>query len=432
MVKNRILTNASWIIGCRIVQSVLGMLVGIFTARYLGPSNYGLINYAASITTFITPITYLGFNATLVMEIVDNPGEEGKILGTSLVFSLVSSILCIAGIFTFVTFANAGETDTIIVCILYSILLVFRAFEMIQYWFQSKLLSKYTSIVMFAAYVIVSCYKIFLLATNKEIYWFAISNALDYGIIAIATLIMYFKFGTQKLSFSFELGKRILSKSKYYILSGLMINFYGSVGRVLLKLLVNANETGIYAAAATSATMTGFIFTAIIDSSRPSIFEGKKISIEVFESRIKLLYGILIYLTLLQGISMTLLAKPIIYILYGKQYLLSSNVLQIITWETVFTCMSSVRNMWLLSEGKQKYVLVINMSGAILNLLLNLILIPGFGAIGCASASIITQIFTNFILAFIIKPIRKNNYIILQSLNPKNIINFISQHIKQQ
>ena len=70
MIKNRVIKNASWIIACRVVQSILSFLIGMLTARYLGPANYGLINYASSVVAFVTPIMYLGLNAVLVQEII--------------------------------------------------------------------------------------------------------------------------------------------------------------------------------------------------------------------------------------------------------------------------------------------------------------------------------------------------------------------------
>ena len=182
LLKNKIFKNASWIIACKIVQAVLNLIVTMLSARYLGPSGYGLINYAASVVAFATPIMQLGLNSVLVQEIVNAPEKEGEALGTSLIMSFCTSFLTIAGVVSFVAIANHGEKETIIVCALYSILLIFQSLELIQYWFQAKLKSKYPSIVMLVAYVVMSAYKIFLLVTGKNIYWFALSQAIDFLI----------------------------------------------------------------------------------------------------------------------------------------------------------------------------------------------------------------------------------------------------------
>ena len=145
MIKNKVVKNASWIIGCKIIQSVFALIVSMLTARYLGPSNFGLINYAASIVAFFLPIAQLGINNVLVQEFVNTPEEEGKILGTSLVSTFISALASIVGVISFAFIANRDEPVTIIVCALYSVMIVFQTLELTQYWFQAKYLSKYNS-----------------------------------------------------------------------------------------------------------------------------------------------------------------------------------------------------------------------------------------------------------------------------------------------
>ena len=111
-IKNRVINNASWIIGCKIMQSILSFLIGIFTARYLGPSNYGLISYAASVVAFFSPIMQLGFSATLVQEFISQPEKEGSILGTSLVLNIVSAFCCVLGVQQTISWSIVFITET--------------------------------------------------------------------------------------------------------------------------------------------------------------------------------------------------------------------------------------------------------------------------------------------------------------------------------
>ncbi|MBQ8766349.1 MAG: oligosaccharide flippase family protein, partial [Clostridia bacterium] len=109
MKTKQVFNNAKWIIICKIAQSLLQFLVGIICARYLGPSNYGLINYASSVVSFVIPIVKLGLDSTLVRELIDRPEREGEILGTSLTLNFISSLISMVGVFTFVSLANAGD-----------------------------------------------------------------------------------------------------------------------------------------------------------------------------------------------------------------------------------------------------------------------------------------------------------------------------------
>lgn len=399
------------------MQSLLGLVISMLTARYLGPSNFGLISYASSIVAFAVPIMQLGVTNVLVKEIVDYPEREGKTLGTALLMNLISSIACIGGVISFALLVNAGERETLLVCALYSVILIFQALELVQYWFQAKLLSKYTSIISLVAYFVVSAYKIFLLVAHKSIYWFAISNALDYMLIAVALLIVYKKIGGQRLSFSSKVAKHLFSQGRYYIVSSLMVTVFAETDRIMLKLMLDDAATGYYSAAIKCAGITCFVFAAIIDSFRPSIFESRQQGIPQFEQNMSRLYCLIIYLSLAQSLVMTIFAKLVIYILYGAAYAPAATALQIVVWYTTFSYLGAVRNIWILAEQKQKYLWIINLSGALANVVLNRFLIPLWGINGAALASLVTQMFTNVIVGFIIKPIRRNNWIMLQGLN---------------
>ena len=422
---SRVLRNASWIIACKVTQSVLALVINMLTARYLGPSNFGLITYAASLVAFAVPIMQLGINNILVQEIVYRPEREGEILGTSIVLSVISSLFCIAGVTTFAYLMNPDESVTVITCLLYSVLLLFQALDMIGYWFQAKLLSKYTSLISLFVYFIVAAYKIWLLVTRKSIYWFAISNALDVGLISTTAIIIYHRLGGSRFRFSAELGWKMFNKSKHYIVSSMMVTIFAQTDKIMLKQMLDETATGYYGAAVACAGLAGFVFVALIDSFRPSIFEGLKISEEVFTHRLTLLYSIIIYLSLAQSLVMTMLAYWIVLILYGEAYAPAAGALRIVVWYTTFSYIGSVRNIWILAKNKQKYLWQINLSGALANVFLNWLLIPQMGIYGAALASLMTQFFTNVIIGYIMIPIRDNNAIMIKSLDPKVLLEAI-------
>lgn len=423
ILNNRIAKNASWIIVSRVVQSVFALIISMLTARYLGPSNFGIINYAASVVTFITPIVFLGFNNTIVQELTLYPDKEGKILGTTVIFSLISAILCMIGVFAFVSLVNVGKQDIIIVTILYSFILLFQVLNIIQYWFQKHLLSKYSSIITLVAYIVVSFYKVYLLITEKSIYWFAISNALDFALISIFLLVTYYKVGGQKLRFSYDLGISMLQKSKYYIITGMMIVMFSQTDRIMLNLMINETATGYYSAAAACASMTGFFYVAIIDSFRPVIFKKfLESKLECDELIIKL-YSIVIYISIAQSLCVSIFAYPIISVLYGSAFLPAVDALRIVTWFTTFAYLGVARDIWILCNGYQRFLPLVNFSSAAVNLVLNYFLIPYWGICGSAFASFITQVFNNFIIAFFIKELRPNNLLIIRAFSPKIIFN---------
>ena len=422
MKQKQVFNNAKWIIICRIVQSVMQLIIGMVSARYLGPSNYGLINYAASIVAFALPLMKLGLDAILVYELVESPEKEGEIIGSSLFLNVSSGLLCIVGVSVFAVTVNYGEKDTILICMLYSISILFAAFEMLQYWYQYRLLSKYASVIMLAAYLFVSAYKIFLLASAKSVYWFAASHSVEYGFISVLLFIFYYKNGGAKLSVSIGRMKKMLMRSKYYILAALMIVVIQNTDHIMLRFISGDAANGYYTAAVTSASALQFVFTAIRDSFRPLILSAKKNNAAEYEKNISRLYGIIIYLSIAQSLAFTIFAPWIIRILYGAVYISAVPVLRILIWYFAFSFMGTIRNIWLLAEGKQKYLPGINMAGCVLNILLNAFMIPLYGACGAAFSSFLTQVFMNFVLGFLIGSVRKNNKLMLIGLHPRFLV----------
>lgn len=422
---NKVLKNAGWIIGCKIIQSLINFVIGLLTARYLGPSNYGVLSYAMSVVAFAVPIMQLGLKQTLVREFVKAPEREGQILGTALVMNIISSVFCMIGTVAFVMIADAGEKETILVCALYSLTLLFQATELTQYWFQSKLLSKYPSIAMLGAYIVVAHYKVFLLVTQKSVTWFALSNVLDYSLISIILMVMYKKIGGQRLRVNWQTGREMLSRSKYYIIPSLMVMIFQHTDRIMIKLMIGEAETGAYSAAITCIGITGFVFAAVIDSARPVILEAKEKNQALYETRMTQLYSIITWMSIGQSIIMTLFSRPIVHLLYGPEYTKTAGILAVSVWYITFGNYGSVRNIWILAEEKQKYLTGINVTGAIANVVLNYCLIPVWGAVGAAVASVITQFFTNVIIGFFFRPIRGNNALMVKSWNPRVIINMV-------
>ncbi len=419
--KNASVKNASWLIVGKIAQMLISLVVGLFTARYLGPSNYGLINYATAYTAFFMAFCTLGINSVLVKEFIDNPDDEGKIIGTSLVLRGISSFLSAAMIICLVGILDADESTTILVTALCSLGLIFNIFETFHYWFQSKLKSKVTALVTLVAYIMTAMYKVVLLCLGKSVEWFAFSTSLDYICVGVLLFVCYKKYGGRKLSFSTETGKRILRKSVYFILPSLMVSIYGYADKFMLKHMLSEADVGYYAMATALCGMWCFVLSAIIDSVYPSIMEAHKKDRLLYEKRNRQLYAIVFYVSIAVSLMFCLFGKWAVLILYGKAYLPAVAPLRVITWFTAFSYLGVARNAWIVCENKGKYLKYIYALAALGNVALNLVFIPLWGAVGAALASLLTQILTTLVLPFFIKGLRHNSVLMVEAILLKGI-----------
>lgn len=421
LLNNRIVKNAGWLIFGKIIQMLINFIVGILTARYLGPGNYGLINYAGAYTAFFSSICTLGINSVIVKEFIDMTKEEGKIIGTALGLRAVSSLFSAITIIAIAFVLDSGEPTTIWVVALCSIGVIFNIFDTFNYWFQSKLQSKKTAIATLSAYSVTALYKVILLVAGKSVIYFALATSVDYICIAVILIIFYIKDKSGKINFSKYYAKELLRKSVHFILPGLMVAVYGQTDKIMLKHMMSAAEIGYYATAVSICNVWCFVLSAIIDSLNPPIMQAYNEDKSKFQRLNIILYSIVFYISVFVSLLFTVFGKYVISILYGAEYLPAMAPLRIITWYTAFSYLGMARNAWVVCENKQKYLKYIYFSAAISNVMLNIILIPLWGASGAAAASLIAQIITTMVVPFFIKDMRKNSIMMVKAIFLKGL-----------
>lgn len=419
--KTKELKNALWLIGGKVAQMILSLFVGILSARYLGPSNYGLISYGSALVSFFMAFCTLGINSIIVKDFFDHPEEQGQALGSAIGFRFLSSLCSCICIIAVSFILDYGDWETIAVVILCSISLLFHVFDTINYWFQSQYKSKVTAITIFLAYVATSIYKIILLILSKNVFWFAFASSVDYIALSIFLLIFYKKNNGPKLSFSWKKGKSLLHKSYHYILSGMLVSIYAQTDKLMLKQMLDESAVGYYATAVSICSMWTFVLSAIIDAMYPTIIQSFKQDQKIFERKNRQLYAIVFYITVAVSVFFVLFGDLAINILYGEAYAPAAMPLKIITWYTAFSYFGVARNAWMVCNEKQKYLKYMYIFAAILNIVLNTVMIPVWGPAGAALASLITQIFTSIILPYCIKDLRPNAKLMLEAIFLKNV-----------
>ena len=404
---SKIAKNSMWMIITTVIQMIISLAVNIIVARYLSVEDYGVLNYGLSFINFFIGICTLGLNSITIKYLIIDKDEQGKILGTCIVMRLISSILSVIMIMLIVLILKDDKT-IIITTLLQSIALIFDSFSTINFWFQHKLQSKYSAIIAFVAYLFFAAYKIILVLLKKEIYWFAFSNCVSYIVIAILLIILYKKQGGQKLSFSWLKGKEMLSHSYHFILSSLMVALYAQTDKIMIgSMLPDISAVGLYSVSTTIINLWSFLPNAIINSFNPVLVEKKKVSNKDYLTKLKQLYSIIFWISIVYTIFILIFGKLIITILYGQKYLGGLNSLRIGIFGVTFSFIGVVREFWLVCENKEKYAKWFAIIGVITNVVLKFVLIPPMGIIGAAIATAFTQIMTGLVAPLLFKDTRE-------------------------
>lgn len=416
LLKHAAVKNSLWIISERVVQMIISFILTMISARYLGPSNYGILSYGASFVTFFLTIIKLGLDSIIVKKLIEKPDEEGTLLGTAIVFRLISSFISIFLIFVCVIILKPGNKIILITTILQSIVLAFQAMTFLDYWYQAKLKSKYVSIAKIIGYLIATIYKIVLLITKANVIWFALSNVLDYFIICVLLFAFYKKSRGPKLKIEWGVGFSLLKESYHFIISSVMVVLYTQMDKIMIGSMIDEKSVGIYAAALSLHSAFSFLPEAIITSARPTLFSTQKNNKEHYLVRLKQTFALVFWLCVAFAFGVTIFSSLIINIVFGSEYSSAKVPLLVLVWAVPFSNLGNIRGIWIVGESKQKYVKKYLVFSSLLNFVLNLILISKFQICGAAIATLITEIFSGLIAPLIYKDTREISKIAVEGI----------------
>ncbi|MFB6648996.1 flippase [Bacillus toyonensis] len=422
----KIIHNTSWLVGDKVFNMVIGVFVMALVARYLGPENYGLYNYALAFVTLFTALSTLGLETLSVKSIVHQEEEEGTILYTSLILRVLGGIIVVFLTSISVRVLAPNEPLIHLLVLIMSFTMIIKSLEVIEYWIQAYQKSKISSLIRMGAYVFSALLKIAFVFLNGNLLHLALIYTSDALIVGIALVIAYFKNRTShtKWKFKFQYAKKVLSKSWYLILSGLMVTLYMQIDKVMLgSMLTNKKELGMYSAATQIASMWYFVPLAVITSFQPIIMKKKLESHNNYINSMQTLYSIVAWIGIVFGICMILFSDLIVSILYGQEYKHAANIITISVWAGTFATLGSARSIWLLVENLQKYTLLYTSAGLIINVGLNYLLIPNYGGFGAAFATLIAQVFANIFALALFKKTRISSIMIIKAFSPKYLFN---------
>jgi O-antigen/teichoic acid export membrane protein len=401
--------NTSWLFGEKILRMIVGLFVGVWVARYLGPQQFGLLSYAQSFVGLFAVIATLGLDGIVVRELVKDDARRDELIGTAFWLKLIGAImvLCILAIAVNFT-SNDNYTNTLIFVIASAT--IFQSFNVVDMYFQSKVLSKYVVYANILSLFVSTIVKIALLLYEAPLIAFAWVVLFDNIVLAMGFLYFYLHSNLSLRAWKFEKSVAILllKNSWPLILSGIVISVYMKIDQIMIKEMMGSEAVGQYAAAVRLSEAWYFIPIVIASSLFPAIINAKKKSEELYYERLQKLYDLMMWIAISIAIPMTFMSDWIVKLLYGGQYSQAGSVLMIHIWAGVFVFLGVASGKWLLSENLQIFSTANTSIGAVSNVTLNYILIPKIGIIGAAWATLISYFIAAYLCLMIWNKTRIN------------------------
>jgi len=409
----KILSNSGWMFFDKILRMVVGLVVGIWLARYLGPKEFGALNFAIAFNSIFCSIASLGLDGIIVRDIVRDSERKYETLASAFILKLCSA--CVAFTLSLVAIVMMRPADVQIqwLVAIISAGMVFQTVDIIDLWFQSQMLSKYTVYAKSAVFMVLSAAKIVLILSKAPLVTFAWVALAEVVIGATALAIAYVLTGQHFRHWKLNLSimQHLLKASSTLMLTGFAFMIYMRIDQVMLGQICDSKEVGIYASALRFSEIWYFIPSVIVASVAPALIEARKVSPELYYQQLKKLFDLLVRIAYIIAIPMTIIARPLITHLYGSDFSEGGTVLSIHIWTSLFIFLGIGLSPWIINENKLKFGLFQSLLGAATNIVLNLMLIPAYGAMGAAIGTLISQIVATYLVLAVTPETRKMFYL---------------------
>ncbi len=414
----RYFKNTSWLFMEKVLRIGVGLFVGIWVARYLGPEQFGLLSYAQSFVGLFTAIATLGLDGIVVRELVKHPEKESEFVGTAFWLKLAGALGVLLLLAIAVNFTSNDHYTNLLVFIIASAT-IFQSFNVVDIYFQSRVLSRYVVYANLIGLFVSSLVKIALILNEAPLVAFAWVVLFDSFVLACGYLYFYFKHSALKiknLTFKKEIALSLLKDSWPLALSGMVLMVQARIDQVMINNFLGSKEVGYYSVAIKLIESFGFIPMMLKTSLYPAIQNAKKVSEELYLKRLSNFYRLNFLLFLVVALPIFLFSDKIIVILFGREYQPAGILLSLMAIRLFFANMGVARGSFILTENLTKFSLLTMILGTMANILLNYIWIPTYGSEGAIVATIISLFITTYAIDLLYSRTRKNVLLQLRAI----------------
>lgn len=409
--QQKVVKNLVWAVVGKIVTLLGSLLVGIFVARYLGPEQYGLMNYVFSYIAVFQVFASFGLDSIEIREEAHRNDEKNNLIGTAFVLKILFAIITILLVVVSVWIFEA-DTFTKWMIIMYSLSMIMNSFGVIRNYFTSIVWNEYIVKTEITRTIIGAGIKVALLLIHAELFWFVLSTLFDTVLLAGGYIVSYRRKIDRIRDWTFDKATALylIKQSFPLLLSGAAVVVYQKIDQVMLGNMIDKTAVGYYSVAGKFTEICLFIPTILSQTITPILVKAYHDNIDDYQRKAKSFMNITIWGTIIICIVICLISHLLIKYTFGIEYTAAVTLLQIMIFKTIGYASAQITGALIVIEKKQKYVVIRNIIGCIVCIGLNLLLIPRYGVTGAAVASVITAICAGYFSHIFIRTYRSYFY----------------------
>lgn len=415
-------TNFGWLSLDRVLRLGVNAFLLAWVVRYLGMEDFGRVSFALAMIALFGPLTRLGMPRVMVVDLVRHPRYAGVILGSAVGAQIVAVLVAMIAVNLLVRFLRPDDRVIQWLTFVLSLGLIPQLAETISAWFESRLQVRYTVVARNVGFAAAAMLTAALVLFGAPLSMFGYPTLLE--AILMASLLVYsvrMPTGERvRWAFSRRAARGLLRRSWPIGLSAAATAVYSRVDQIMIAEMLGDAATGSYAAAVRLAELWYFIPSALIAVTFPAIIRARGHSVALYERRLALLYEAVVLMGLSVAIFVSMFANAIAAFAFGSAFRESGEVLKLYAWAGVAVFLGGASSSYLVTQNLTKIALIRTLFGAVLNVLLNLILIPRYGTQGAAAASLIALFVAAFSL-LVFPSTARHGALMVRSLLPLKI-----------
>ena len=404
--------NTSWLFGEKILRMVVGLFVGIWVARYLGPEQFGLFSYAQSFVGLFTAIATLGLDGIVVRELVKDESRRDELIGTAFWLKLMGAVGVLLVLAVAVNFTSNDTHINILVFIIASAT-VFQSFNVIDFYFQSKVLSRFVVFANIISLFLSSLVKIALILNEAPLIAFAWVILFDSAVLACGFVYFYFRHSTSSLrakrsnplsswKFNKQMAFSLLKESWPLVFISMASMMNMRMDQVMLGNMTSNEVVGNYAAAVRIAEIWLILPMLIGSSIFPALVSAKEHSLSLYRNRIFATAKYMAMFAIPFALTVSLLSGFIVNLLYGEAYSDAGLFLAMYIWTGLPYVVLFALSQTMVIEKLTHWSMYITIVVVFTNIVLNTILIPIYQGVGAIVSTLIVAYLAQGISLFII------------------------------
>lgn len=409
-------SNIVWLAVEKGIRILIGLSIGVYVARQLGPAKFGLLNYAISFTAIFSVLAGMGLDVLVVRELVRRPERRDSLLGTSFLLKMTGFAVMMALVEAVLAIAGPGEGHALIRIMAAGYF--FQSFQVLDCYFQARVESKYVAWTQIAALLAVSAARGYFAWAELPLEYFAAAEA-GYMVLVAAGYAFFFRRGGLRIGdwrWDGGLARQLLRDAWPLLLGSGALMIYTRLDQVMVKSLLGDADNGQYAAAVRMIEL-GYLPILIFGNTFfPSVVGMRKTSLRRYYQRIKSFICGSFYFALLLAGPLALLGYLVLHYLYGPAYAVASQLFLWYVLRIFLLYPSMALGNWWMAENMQTLALFVNIASAVATVILNWLLLPKVGVVGAVWSNLLILLLTNFVFSLVTAKGRYGVRLLLSSL----------------